>query len=125
MLELELMGGLCEWRMAIYSSGRATVWSEPGCNDSNHHGSRSLPVSPEKLHALGGVLEDANLRDLPGTLGPETIQTDETCMTIRWRMKEGTKTIRASGLDRVKDRGAASRFMRVWKAATALVPGFQ
>lgn len=125
MLELEVKGGLCEWRVAIYSSGHATVWSEHGCAKASQDGATRWPVSPEQLQAIRSVLESADLRGLPGTIEPETIQTDETYMTIRWRMKEGTKTIRAYGLERAKDRGAASRFMRVWKAATAVVPGLQ
>ena len=125
MLELQVNGGLCEWRIAIYSSGHATVWSEHGCAGASHDGSKYWPVSPEQLQGIRSVIEGANLRDLPDTIEPETIQTDETYMTIRWRMKKETKTIRAYGLDRAKDRGAASRFMRVWKAGAALVPGLQ
>jgi len=125
LLELERSGSLCDWRVAIYSSGRATEWLPHGCGDTTRDGSRLWKISPEQLKAIRVAIEKANLEDLPGTIEPATIQSDETFMTIRWRTKTGMRTIHAYGLDRVKDRGRAARFMSVWKAVTAAVPGLR
>jgi hypothetical protein len=123
ILELEQAGGLCEsWRVAIYSSGHANEWSMGGCESDAKDGSRLWPISPKQLQAIRSALESAKLEDLPSVLEPETVKTDETYLIIRWSTKAGTKAIRASGLDRLKDRGIAARFMSVWKAVTVVVP---
>jgi hypothetical protein len=115
--------GQCgSWRVAIYESAYATAESTDTCSQARRDSSRLIKLRAEVVRSVITRLESSRFFELPQSVEPLTIVTDDDFLSIRASLGTRKHEVMLQGAQMKLRADAIDRFKAVWGLVEELVP---